>query len=205
MCFFNRFFFFIFFQIFYFVDLCFLLYIFFSYLASLHSKPLTCTNHGAQRKGFFQSTFDIGETLRVLWEWKGKSGSPQKAIHALLVGNRQAKVIASEWMRPHLRGVSLDTIPPNGIKVAQCTPLLHQRDLPSLVKLGAWKHSPFEDLLIWHVFHWWVKCPVFLTMILNCRETACCLSQRHTSDLFLSGKKRVVWWFLRLANKKTIL
>lgn len=173
-----------FFQIFHFVDL------YFWYLASLHSKSLRYTNHGVWRKGFLQTTFDIGKHY-VCSGSERPNRALRKAIHTLLVGNRQAKVIASEWMRPNLRCDSLDTIPPNGIKVAQCTPLLHQRDLPSLVKLGAWRHSPFEDHLLF--FHWQVKCPVFLTMTLIYRETGRRHSQRHASDLFLSGKTRVVW------------
>lgn len=89
--------------------------------------PLTSGNHRVPAKGFFQSTL---ETLQLLWELKGKSASPHEAIRTLLLGSWQVKVIAWGWMRCN----SLDTIPPNGIKVAQCAPLLHQRDIPTLVK-----------------------------------------------------------------------
>lgn len=116
--------------------------------------PLTSGNHGVLGKGFFQSTL---ETLHLLWELKGKSASPHEAIHTLLLGSWQVKVIASGWMRCN----SLDTIPPNGIKVAQCAPLLHQRDIPALVKLGAWKHSPLRPTHLKSCFFpgkWNVQC-----------------------------------------------
>lgn len=103
-------------------------------------EPLTQQSR-ILRKGLIQASL---ETLRELWELKCKSDSTHKAIHTLPLGNWQAKVIVSEWIRCH----SLDTIPPNGIKVAQCTLLLHQRDIPTLVKLGAWKHSPLRPSLL---------------------------------------------------------
>lgn len=63
--------------------------------------------------------------------------------------------------------------------------------------LLSWVHGGILLLkTFWsRVFHWQVKCPVFLTMILIYRETVCCLSHRHTSDLFLSGKTRVMVYF----------
>lgn len=146
------------------------------------------------------SAFWLWETLRVLWEWKGKSGSPHKAIHTLLVGNREAKVIASEWMRPHLRCDSLDTVPPNGTKVAQCTPLLHQRDLPSLVKLGAWRHSLFVDLLLFFTGKWNVQCfsPWFWS-----REIVCCLSKDMLLICFCQEKQEWYgkFWDLQIKRK----
>lgn len=130
------------------------------------------------RKGLIQASL---ETLRVLWELKGKSDSTHKAIHTLPLGNWQAKVIVSEWIRCH----SLDTIPPNGIKVAQCTLLLHQRDIPTLVKLGAWKHSPLRPSLLKSGFSWKMKSPVFLSTIQIYKETVCHLPQKKCWFVFV--------------------
>lgn len=97
-------------------------------------------------------------------------------------------------MGPHLRCDSLDTILPNGIKVAQCTPLLHQRDLPSLVKLAAWRRSLLfktfssEDVF----FTGKVKRPAFLPYDSHPRGDGApsLATLRRASDLFLLGGKK---------------
>lgn len=74
----------------------------------------------------------------------------------LLLGDWQAKVMVSARNRSYLKGRSPlhptpppDTIPSaNGIKVAQCTPLLHQRDLPHL--LLSWAHG---SVPLWRPSH----------------------------------------------------
>lgn len=74
----------------------------------------------------------------------------------LLLGDWQAKVMVSARNRPYLKGrcplpapPPFDTIPSaNGIKVAQCTPLLHQRDLPHL--LLSWAHG---SVPLWRPSH----------------------------------------------------
>lgn len=96
------------------------------------------------------------ETLGMLRECEPECPSVWLAFLArlfslLLLGDWQAKVMVSARNRPYLKGrcplqppPPFDTIPPpaNGIKVAQCTPLLHQRDLPHLLLSWAYGSVP---------------------------------------------------------------
>lgn len=94
--------------------------------ACLHSSEC-----GVIRWGFVSDHGWRWETFSMLRECEGPSGwLSSHSYSPSLLGDWQAIVIVSRWKRPYLKGPSPVTIPPNGIKVAQCTLLLHQRALP---------------------------------------------------------------------------